>query len=192
MPNSLALILRALCSAATKNPVPSRMLLFSFVKNENLWFHMDVNLQSWVRKISMASPYVWWTSRKTMKRTKIHRWIFRREEKWLAPNEYACSARITKIFAKIPRWIFYQLVHEQWRNCFSIVPVLQQFYRQYWSWRTRRKFHGRKGIGERFKAKTTSWYVAKAKEKLPQDTPLSKAWGGKMHWVLSLRFWSRD
>lgn len=30
----LALILRALCSAAIKNPIPSRMLLFSFVKNE--------------------------------------------------------------------------------------------------------------------------------------------------------------
>lgn len=30
----LALILRALCSAATKNPIPSRMLLFSFVQNE--------------------------------------------------------------------------------------------------------------------------------------------------------------
>lgn len=175
----LALILRALCSAATKNPVPSRMLLFSFVKNEKIYDSIWTSIYSLeseningepLRLMNVQeddeenedSPVNFQARGNDSLQMNMHAQRELPKSLLKSPDEYSISSFTSTEEIASP---LYQSFNS---STASIGPEERD-----------ESFTEEKELENALRPKPPAGMSQKAKEKLPQDTPLSKAWGGK-------------
>lgn len=169
----LALILRALCSAATKQPAASRMLLFTFMKNEKIYNSI------WSVIHSIGNEYFYGENMKLMN--------VREDDENLDPNDDPQSPMFQKSFSRPPMISrdeqsitsvttnedhfpgFKDSVNNSLNN--SMISILPEESEE-------EEIDEDKAMDEALRPPPPTGMSLKAREKLPQDSTLSQAWGG--------------
>lgn len=171
----LALILRALCSAATKHPIPSRMLLFSFLQNEkgydSIWntvMNLDVGLNAEEQHGLMnvlkeddednddpQDLHLAEEPDSTQPQIRLQTEFTVR-----SPDRYSVSSFASAEDIAAPT---YQSLDS---SIVSIVPD------------EREELENEKVLEDALRPSPPAGMSAKAKEKMPQDISMFEAWGG--------------
>lgn len=167
----LAFIVRTLCSAAIKHPSASRMLLFSFLKNEKIYDSI------WNVIYSLESEYFYGENMKLMNV---------REDEEMDPNEDIHSPTFQKSFyippAMSPDQQSLSRVTTNEDHPVSLKDSLNSLNTSNASIVAEESEHEvpdeEKLIFEALRPLLPTGMSLKAKEKLPQDSTLSQTWGG--------------
>lgn len=175
----LALILRALCSAATKYPIPSRMLLFSFMKNEknydSIWtaiysMDADYNLGEQPRLMNVLQE----DDEENEDAQEMH---FANE-----PDSYQTHVPVQKELIPSPIKSPDQFSINSFTSTEdATAPMYQSLNSSIVSIGPEEKeeVNGEeKELEEALRPNPPAGMSEKAKEKMPLDVPLSQAWGG--------------
>lgn len=167
----LALILRSLCSAATKYPAPSRMLLFTFMKNEKIYDSI------WSVIYSLGNEYFYGENMKLMnvqeddengelnEFSQFQAGMYQ-VPPMLSPDQHSINS-VTTTEDHFPG--FKDSVNNSLTN--SMVSILAEESEE-------DEGDDEKALDEALRPAPPTGMSLKAREKLPLESTLSQTWGG--------------